>query len=137
MKYHYWINKIIKSKNDTNIKGIGTDGKSNTEEIMSLYNLHDKGVDVKVKKCIYTTTDTKITNRNIRLTENLVVSEMDIYEDFKMVNISDKCRFLYNDKVTILEMDGKNMNTACDIFFSLVDTTEDNILFIVDDEDIK
>lgn len=115
MTYHYWINN--------------KEGK-----ILPLYELNEKGKEIYRKKCIYTPIDSRTTNRSISLVENKIVSEMDILEKFNLVEISPKCRFIFNDKITLLEMDGRNIELVFELFFSL---TEDDVIFFIDDKRIQ
>lgn len=116
MTYHYWIN----DKDGT---------------ILSLYNLQDKGEILKLNIHIYKTTDTKNTNTNITLSENKIISSMNILESYNVVVLSEKCRFIFNDKITLLEMDGKNIDVAFNFFLSLAtETPDDNVLFFIDDD---
>lgn len=117
MSYHYWVSK-------------------KEENIFPLYDLKEKGKETQIRRCIYEKTNTRSTNRSITIVENKIVHQMDIYETFNVVKVSDKCRFIYNNLITILEIDGCSMDVAYDIFFALVDKLNDNVMFFIDEDKI-
>lgn len=110
--YHYWISK--------------------KDSILNVYSLRDRGYETTRKKYLYKNISTRSVNRGIVLSENKVVDKMDIDEVFYCKDLTSKCRLLFNDQLTILEMDGKNMDLAFDIFFTLTESSE-NALFFIDD----
>lgn len=124
--YHYWI----------------SDAKSN---ILNVYKLNTMGETVFIKRKIYQETKRIKTNRTISMVENKIISEMNIKDEYRMVYLSEKCRILFNDQITILEMDGFNCDIALDIFSLISNTNDENdedelvyfVIFDIDDERIK
>ncbi len=115
-RYHYWI---------TN--------KKNT--ILPLYWLDDKGEKTSLPTYIYDETNKSKLNRSYVLRENLVVHETEIYTDYYVVKLNDNVRFIYNDEITILEVDrDPDINFAETTFETLCTESKDdsNVLFFVE-----
>lgn len=115
--YHYWI----------------TDNKRN---ILNVYKLSSQGEKKVVKRKLYTCVKSIKTNRTISMIENKVVSEMNIFDVYNMIIISDKCRLLYNDQLTIIEMDGYNSDIALELFSLISNNEEEFVIFDIDDNKI-
>ena len=102
------------------------------------------GESVFIKRKIYQETKRIKTNRTISMVENKIISEMNIKDKYRMVYLSEKCRILFNDQITILEMDGFNCDIALNIFSLISNTEVDDddelvyfVIFDIDDGNIK
>ena len=123
--YHYWIS-------------------NSKSEILNVYKLNTMGESVFIKRKIYQETKRIKTNRTISMVENKIISEMNIKDKYRMVYLSEKCRILFNDQITILEMDGFNCDIALNIFSLISNTEVDDddelvyfVIFDIDDGNIK
>lgn len=116
--HHYWI----------------TDSKGN---ILDVCKLNPSGKEKILKRKIYKSIKSLKTNRSISMVENKVISEMNIYDLYKVETISDRCRILYNDHYTIVEIDGYNSDIALEIFSSICNNDEEFVIFDIDDKAIK
>lgn len=94
------------------------------------------GEKVEVKRKIYKRIKEIKTNRTISLVENKVISEMNIIDTYLRVVISDRCRVLYNDKITIVEMDGSSTDIASEIFSLIANNEDEFVIFDIDDSKI-
>ncbi|MDD4930566.1 MAG: hypothetical protein PHG66_00225 [Candidatus Colwellbacteria bacterium] len=116
--HHYWI----------------SDNKGN---ILNVYKLVSSGDKKAVRRKIYSRIKSIKTNRTISMSENKVIGEMNIDEIFNVVHVSDKCRILYNDQLTLIEIDGHSSDTALEIFSLIANNEEEFVMFDIDDEIIK
>lgn len=117
-RHHYWI----------------TDNKSN---IINVYNLHTPGEKTLRKRNIYEKVKEIKTNRTISMVENKIVSEMNIEDVYNVLDISDKCRLLFNEQLTIVEIDGCSSKTALEIFSLIANNEDEFVLFDIDDNAIQ
>jgi len=100
---------------------------------MNLYWLSDKGVQKRLKKCIYQEISETILRRPYVLKENLVISESSTMIDCNVIEISRFARFIINDKYTILELDREDNQFAEKTFKTLcTETNENAVIFFVD-----
>jgi hypothetical protein len=104
--------------------------------ILPLYNLRERGSPRRLKRCIYKTEKIIETNRGIFLSENKIVSKTELTYSINVLELSSKCRILFDDNITIVEFDGKNIQLAQSILISLTtnDDTNDNVYFLIDDD---
>ena len=114
MTYHYWIS-------NRNLC------------ILNVYNLISPGETVIKKRKIYKQGRIVKTNRSINMVENKVISEMNIEDVYNTISISDKCRLFYNTNITLLEMDGTNVEIALHIFECISNNKDEFIIFDIDD----
>lgn len=114
MSTHYWI---------TNSKG----------DILNVYKLVSSGETNVVKRKLYSRIKSVKTNRTISMVENKVVGEMNIDDMFNVVHVSDKCRILYNNQLTLIEMDGHSSDVALEIFSLIANNEEEFVMFDIDD----
>lgn len=115
--HHYWI---------TNSKG----------DILNVYKLVSSGETKIVKRKFYTQVKSIKTNRTISMVENKIVGEMNIEDIFNIVHVSDKSRILYNDRLTLIEIDGHSSDTALEIFSLIANNEEEFVMFDIDDSSI-
>jgi len=106
----------------------------NRSNVVNVYNLQTTGTYVTRKKCLYHTTKSVKTNRTISMVENRIVDVLDIEDHFNCVELSEKCRILYNIDSTILEMDGCNSDVALGIFSLIANNKEQLVFFDIDDD---
>lgn len=94
---------------------------------------------ILISRKIYNPTPLAIkTNRTISLSENEVISELDIFDEYYVTEVSNKCRLLYNSQITILEMDGKSHETALKVFSLISNIPENEIIFFdINDDKIR
>lgn len=94
---------------------------------------------IQISRKIYLPTPLAIkTNRTISLSENEIISELDIFDEYYVTEVSNKCRLLYNSQITILEIDGKSHETALKIFSLISNVPENEIIFFdIDDDKIR
>lgn len=94
---------------------------------------------IKISRKIYQQTPLAIkTNRTISLSENEVISELDIFDKYYVTEVSTKCRLLYNSQITILEIDGKSHETALKVFSLISNVPENEIIFFdINDDKIQ
>ena len=102
---------------------------NNKSNIINIYNLLTKGEKVFIKRKIYKKTKEIKTNNTIMMVENLVVYETNIIDEYYCVEISNKCRILYNDDITLLEMNECSSDIALQIFKTISNNKEHIILF--------
>jgi len=68
------------------------------------------------------------------MVENRIVDVLGIEDHFNCVELSEKCRVLYNIDSTILEMDGCNSDVALSIFSLIANNKEQLVFFDIDDD---
>lgn len=92
---------------------------------------------ISIKRKIYKQNKSIKTNRTISMIENKIIAEMNIDDIYNVIDLSNKCKLLYNNQITILEMNGYNTEIAIEIF-SLISNNDEELIFVdIDDSRIK
>src|SRR5271155_3072698 len=118
-RYHYWICK--------------------NKQILNLFEniTSQNSYTVERYKYLYQEISKENTNRNINIFENKIISQIKIPQIYNCIDISEKCRLLYNNVITLLEIDGKSITSAREIFQSLVNDKNGNVFLYIDDNIIQ